>query len=438
MRKARAVQRRKARRGALGCCCGACVLYVVYAFCFAAAPRFFSYDDDAALRRPLRREKRPLRLRGPAGASQRGGWAPLRRGRLAFLFLVRSDIPTEPIWAAFFREAADYEDLYAVYSHPKRDFQFRAGSLFHGSEIANRTRVSWGSITVAYAELLLLRAALADARNERFLLVSESCVPVHPFLCLWDFLFATEKSLVKTWKTTDRATLYDFADRDADVKTRWRKGHQWVGLTRRHAALVATSADWYAMFFDAHARTPIAAEFRVKYKQQHHSSDGDRVHHNFADEHLVQTVLALGGAEPDLLPASPTLIRFGDFDKRISGGAPRRQRKRRRRALLELNINEAMNSDWRATSYDPKHITPLLLDDARGTCTYADTPAPLESPDVEVRTRTGAVLPWANDSATSQAACRFDADRPSPCFLLLRKIPEKSVDAYRRALWPAG
>ena len=97
-----------------------------------------------------------------------------------------------------------------------------------------------------------------------------------------------------------------------------------------------------------------------------------------------------------------------------------------------------MNSDWRATSYDPKHITPLLLDDARGTCTYADTPAPLESPDVEVRTRTGAVLPWANDSATSQAACRFDADRPSPCFLLLRKIPEKSVDAYRRALWPAG
>ena len=362
----------------------------------------FSYDDDAALRRPLRQGgPAPARAGGsPSGAAGRP------EARAPRVSLPRAE--RHPDGAGLGGVLPGGGGLRGFARHlqsPKRDFRFRAGSLFQGSEIANRTRVSWGSITVAYAELLLLRAALADARNERFLLVSESCVPVHPFLCLWDFLFATDKSLVKTWKTTDRASLYDFADRDAEVKRRWRKGHQWVGLTRRHAALVATSADWYAMFFDAHARTPIAAEFRVKYKQQHPRPTETIT--TTAGEHLVQTVLALGGAEPDLLPASPTLIRFGD-DKRISGGAPRRQGSAPPGS--STNIHEAMNSDWRATSYDPS-TSPRSSRRRPGHLHLRGNARAPRVPGVEVGRGPG-VLPLT--TAASQAACRSTPTGPRP------------------------
>ena len=408
MRKARAVRRQRLRRGA-GACCAAVVVLVALGRLAAPPPRFFSLDDDAALR-PLRRPPKAPRLRGGAA----------RTGRLAFLFLVRSKIPTEPVWAAFFREAARHSHLYGVYSHPEPGHAYGAGSLFRGTEIRNRTRVDWGAVTVARAEVFLLRAALADPRNERFLLVSESCVPLHPFLCLYDFLFSTPKSFVKSWATADRARLYDFGARDAAVKRRWRKGHQWVGLARPHAALVA-STGWYEALEAAHAASAVAAEFRREFARQHRGADADSIHHCFADEHLVATVLANEGVEAELVAASPTLIRFGAFEGR--------------RRLLALDINGKMKRDWRATSYDPAHITPAFLADARAYCDYGPEAAPLAGPDVEPRRRAPAVVPWANDSATSRGSCAFRPDAPSPCHLLLRKIPKGTVPAYARALW---
>ena len=48
----------------------------------------------------------------------------------------------------------------------------------------------------------------------------------------------------------------------ASVKAHWRKGHQWVALTRAHASLVSSNA-WYDAFWRAHARTDVAKEFRA-------------------------------------------------------------------------------------------------------------------------------------------------------------------------------
>ena len=72
--------------------------------------------------------------------------------------------------------------------------------------------------------MLLLRAALEDPRTERSLLVSEACVPLHPFWCLYTFLFSTERSFVKSWRTDDRFQLYDFGKDENAVKKAWRKG----------------------------------------------------------------------------------------------------------------------------------------------------------------------------------------------------------------------
>ena len=78
-------------------------------------------------------------------------------------------------------------------------------------------RVHWGGFSVVKAELALLRAALRDARNERFLLVSESCAPVHALRCTYAYLFSTERSFVAHWNTTDRRDLYRFPARAANA-----------------------------------------------------------------------------------------------------------------------------------------------------------------------------------------------------------------------------
>jgi len=194
--------------------------------------------------------------------------------------------------------------------------------------------------------VLLLRAALRDERNERFLFVSESCVPLHPLPCVSEFL-TTAPPMVATWRTTDRMALYDFgAQMDPLVKRRfWRKGHQWLSLGRDEAEAVA-DPEWYAAFFRAHAASAVAEDFRQQFfRRRKTKGDPDAIHHNFADEHLVQTVLAASGLERRLLPASPTFIRFGHADHWLL--LPRRRRRRRRLTARD---------DLRAA---PRHRRPL-------------------------------------------------------------------------------
>ncbi|KAJ8599538.1 hypothetical protein CTAYLR_007121 [Chrysophaeum taylorii] len=344
-------------------------------------------------------------------------------GKLAFMFLVRTKIPTTPIWEAFFSEAS--EEAYAIYTHPRPGR--RLEGIFAGTEIANRTRVAWGAITVARAEMLLVRAAMQDPRNERFLLLSESCVPLHPFWCVYAFA-TSAPSFVATWPTSDRKNLYDFGTLDVVVKKHWRKGHQWVLLSRRHAALLSDA--WYDAFAAAHAATAVAAEFRRELARRHPHLRGDDIHHNFADEHFVQTILAVDGLESDVVAASPAYVRFGSADSHDLGI--------RRRRLLELDIHQRMKSDWHATIYRARHLTPALFARARAMCDY-DLTSPRVSSDDDPRRVLPRVAPW-DPTHPRNPDCLFrGSSQPSLCHLTMRKIPDDdaTVTAYRNALWPA-
>ena len=100
---------------------------------------------------------------------------------VAFLFLVRDQIPTAPIWKAFFDDADEQgaRGLYKIYTHPRPGFAYAPSSLFYGTEVANRTRVKWGAVTVARAEMRLIVSALRDPRTQRSILMSEAGVPLH-------------------------------------------------------------------------------------------------------------------------------------------------------------------------------------------------------------------------------------------------------------------
>eukprot|EP00887_Chlorella_sp_A99_P001691 scaffold8.g1691.t1 len=72
------------------------------------------------------------------------------------------------------------QSLFSVYVHTGGSFAYPPGSLFAGYQIPRRVEVAWGQWSVAEAERRLLAAALADPRNQRFVLLSETCAPLHP------------------------------------------------------------------------------------------------------------------------------------------------------------------------------------------------------------------------------------------------------------------
>jgi Core-2/I-Branching enzyme len=132
--------------------------------------------------------------------------------KIAFLFLVRGHVPLEDIWREFFNFKADPQH-YSIYIHPHHGFKYPKTSFFHGKEIPNTQNVKWGGMTQVKAIKHLVREALKDPKNDWFTLMSETCIPVHPFP-VWRTAFA------KQTKSMFNACPMHPSEMETD--TRWR------------------------------------------------------------------------------------------------------------------------------------------------------------------------------------------------------------------------
>ena len=57
-------------------------------------------------------------------------------------------------------------------------------------------QTSWGSPHLSIAERRMLREALEEPRNQRFLLLSDSGVPLYPPTVVWQQLMSESKSRI--------------------------------------------------------------------------------------------------------------------------------------------------------------------------------------------------------------------------------------------------
>ena len=108
--------------------------------------------------------------------------ASTRKSRVPLL--CGSNVATEPIWRSFFA-SDEAKRRSSIYVHPPRGFAFPAGHFFedHVIKQEHRYEVKWASLQMVHAELVLLSYALRDPLNERFVLLSETDVPLWPFEC---------------------------------------------------------------------------------------------------------------------------------------------------------------------------------------------------------------------------------------------------------------
>ncbi|PWZ09760.1 hypothetical protein Zm00014a_043296 [Zea mays] len=126
--------------------------------------------------------------------------APLPPGnsKVAFLFIARNRLPLELVWDAFFR--GDKEGRFSILVHSRPGFVLTRATtrsrFFYNRQVNDSIQVDWGEASMITAERILLSHALKDPLNDRFVFVSDSCVPLYNFSYTYDYIMSSSTSFV--------------------------------------------------------------------------------------------------------------------------------------------------------------------------------------------------------------------------------------------------
>jgi len=168
--------------------------------------------------------------------------------KLAFLFLTYNDVKRPDVWGRFFEDAPPAR--YNVYCHAKQPD--RVVSPFLRAHMVPQVPTKWADISLVRAEMALFKYAYEhDPFNHKFILLSDSCIPLYPFRDLYGFLTADDDAYVSSYDSNK--SRYD-ALRDKSFVSRegFKKQHQWM-ILNRSLARAAFSNDYTDVFRDVFA-----------------------------------------------------------------------------------------------------------------------------------------------------------------------------------------
>ncbi|KAH9790864.1 glycosyltransferase bc10 [Citrus sinensis] len=245
----------------------------------------------------------------------------VQKPKIAFLFIARNRLPLEMVWDKFFKGE---ESRFSIYVHSRPGFLFSKGTTrsiyFLDRQVNDSIQVDWGGASMIEAERILLRHALADPFNDRFVFLSDSCIPLYNFSYTYNYIMSTSTSFVDSFADTKEGR-YNPKMAPVIPVHNWRKGSQWAVLTRKHAEIVVNDTTVFPMF------------------QQHcKPADPSKEHNCIPDEHYVQTLLAQEGLEGELTRRSLT---YSSWDLSSSKDHERR--------------------GWHPATYKYADATPLLI-----------------------------------------------------------------------------
>ncbi|XAR63735.1 hypothetical protein NMG60_11023778 [Bertholletia excelsa] len=169
-----------------------------------------------------------------------------KNSKIAFLFLTPGSLPFEKLWDMFFH---GHEGRFSVYVHASKDKPFHASHYFVNRDIRS-DKVAWGKISMVDAERRLLANALKDPDNQHFVLLSDSCIPLHDFDFIYNYLIYTNVSFVDCFEDpgphgSGRYSEHMLPEVD---KADFRKGAQWFTMKRQHAVVVMADSLYYTKF----------------------------------------------------------------------------------------------------------------------------------------------------------------------------------------------
>ncbi|KAM7260677.1 hypothetical protein ACFE04_011350 [Oxalis oulophora] len=168
--------------------------------------------------------------------------------KIAFMFLSPGSLPFEKLWDRFFQ---GHESQFSVYVHASKERPVHVSRYFMNRDIRS-DQVVWGKISMIDAERRLLANALQDPGNQHFVLLSDSCVPLHTFDYIYNYLVYSNISYVDCFKDPGPHGNGRYSEHmlpEVEMKD-FRKGAQWFTVTRKHAMIVMADNLYYTKFRD--------------------------------------------------------------------------------------------------------------------------------------------------------------------------------------------
>ncbi|CAK9310647.1 unnamed protein product [Citrullus colocynthis] len=174
---------------------------------------------------------------------------PFKRVRkIAFMFLTKGPLPLAPLWERFLK---GHEELYSIYIHPMPYYvtDFPPSSVFYGRQIPSKV-AEWGMMSMCDAERRLLANALLDIANEWFILLSESCIPLHNFSIIYHYISRSRYSFMSSFDEPGPIGRGRYNESMAPTVnlTNWRKGSQWFEVNRELAVKIVEDTVYYPIF----------------------------------------------------------------------------------------------------------------------------------------------------------------------------------------------
>ncbi|XP_073145631.1 glycosyltransferase BC10-like [Henckelia pumila] len=171
-----------------------------------------------------------------------------RTAKVAFMFLAKGSLPLAPLWERFF---SGHQGLYSIYVHAQPSFNGTTpeDSVFYGRRIPSK-EVEWGKFNMIEAEKRLLANALLDVSNQRFILLSESCIPLFNFETVYDYLVYSHTSFVESYDLLGPVGRGRYNKRMMPhvMLEHWRKGAQWFEMDREMAVEVISDHKYHFLF----------------------------------------------------------------------------------------------------------------------------------------------------------------------------------------------
>lgn len=110
--------------------------------------------------------------------------------------------------------------------------------------------VQWGNVNMIEAERRLLANALLDISNQRFVLLSEACIPLFNFSTVYSYLMNSTTNFVEAYDLEGPVGRGRYSPRMSPEITihQWRKGSQWFEMDRQLALEVISDQKYFPIF----------------------------------------------------------------------------------------------------------------------------------------------------------------------------------------------
>ena len=185
--------------------------------------------------------------------------------KIAFLFLTYNNLKRPDIWNKFFDieknnndsnndsntfASSKYSNKFTIYNHAKEPENV-TDILLKDKQIPEHIETCWGCFGTVEANILMMKEALKEPLNTKFILVSDSCIPIVSFDKFYNEIMKDDKSRINIFYNQPQR-YYDIINPPFSKDKFIKNAAQGLIFNRYHAELLVNSLlqyknDWQNM-----------------------------------------------------------------------------------------------------------------------------------------------------------------------------------------------